>query len=146
MIMENFVEILRDLLAENNLSLRKLEKETNINHSQLSRYLQGRTMRIDVALRLAKYFDCSLDYLFGLDNNKKTVKYTTYDYDLTGFVEKYKTLLARNSISANQFSAKYYLNKSIVSHWNSGFKPKMDVLYLIAKELNGSIDDLVGRY
>ena len=144
--MGNFIEILQDLLADNNLSLRQLGKETGINHGQLSRYLQGHTMRIDVALRLAKYFDCSLDYLFGLDHNKHTVKYTTYNYDLTGFVERYKALLVQNNISANQFSAKYYLNKSIVSHWNRGFKPKMDVLYLIAKELNGSIDDLIGRY
>lgn len=144
--MGNFIEILQDLLAENNLSLRQLGKETKIDHAQLSRYLQGRTMRIDVALRLAKYFDCSLDYLFGLDHNQNTVKYTTYDYDLTGFVDRYKALLAQNHISANQFAAKCYLNKSIVSHWNHGFKPKMDVLYLIAKELNGSIDDLIGRY
>lgn len=144
--MGKFVEILRDLLIENNLSLRQLEKATGINHSQLSRYLQGRTMRIEVALRLATYFNCSLDYLFGLDQNRQTAKYTTANYDLTGFVDKYKALLAQNNLSANQFAAKYYLNKSIVSHWHHGFKPKMDVLYLIAKELGGSIDELIGRY
>ena len=37
-------------------------------------------------------------------------------------------------------------DESIIRHWKSGSIPRLDIIYYIAKNLNGSIDDLIGRY
>ena len=37
-------------------------------------------------------------------------------------------------------------DESIVRHWKSGSIPRLDIIYYIAKNLNGSIDDLIGRF
>lgn len=144
--MENFTVILKDLIDESELSLRQLAKVSGVSSGQYSRYLAGRSMTIEVGLRIAKYFDCSLDYLFGLDKDKNSNRYKTYEYNLNGIVDKYHKLLERNKVSGRQFAKENYISKTIVSNWKSGKKPKLDVLYLIAKELGGSIDELIGRY
>lgn len=41
---------------------------------QYSKYLKGSVPTIDVAMEIAKYFDCSLDYLFGLSNTMESKK------------------------------------------------------------------------
>ena len=38
---------------------------------QYSRYLKGSIPTIETTLKIAKYFECSLDYLFGLSNDKE---------------------------------------------------------------------------
>ncbi|MBO5102516.1 MAG: helix-turn-helix transcriptional regulator, partial [Clostridia bacterium] len=47
--MDNFVDILRDLVNEKGLSLRKLEKESGISSNQYSRYLRGAMPAVDCA-------------------------------------------------------------------------------------------------
>ena len=37
---------------------------------QYSRYLKGPIPTIETTFKIAKYFECSLDYLFGLSNDK----------------------------------------------------------------------------
>ena len=75
--MEEFREILKDLIMETGMSLRQLEKESGVSAMQFSRYLRGAIPTIEVVLRIAKYFNCSVDFLFGLDSEKNTKKYTT---------------------------------------------------------------------
>ena len=66
--MEQFREILRDLIDDTNLSLRQLEKISGVSAMQYSRYLRNETIpTIDVILKICKFFQCSIDYLFGLD-------------------------------------------------------------------------------
>lgn len=144
--MENFKDILKDLVMETNLSLRQLEKESGISAMQYSRYLRGSIPTIPIILRMAKYFQCSLDYMFGLDNNKKSKIYKTYDYDMSNFVERYQTLLRENNTSNYKFAKNLEFNESIIRHWKNGSTPRLDVIYHIAKELGGSIDELIGRF
>lgn len=46
-----------------------------------------------------------------------------------------RQIAKESGVSAMQYSR--YLNSSI---------PRLDVIYYIAKNLNGSMDDLIGRY
>ncbi len=64
--MEKFVDILNDLIIDKGLSLRKLAEESHISANQYSKYLKGTIPTIPVAIRLADYFNHSVDFLFGL--------------------------------------------------------------------------------
>ncbi len=144
--MNEFREILNELISETGYSLRELAKKSDVSAMQYSRYLRGSIPTIKVIIKIAKYFDCSLDYLFGLSINKTNSKYITYEYDMTGFVDRYKKILIQNNISNFKFAKNNIFNESIMRHWKAGAIPRMDIIYIIAKELNVSIDELIGRF
>jgi len=113
---------------------------------QYSRYLRDSIPTIEVVLRIAKFFDCSIDYLFGLDDSKKLKQYKTYNYDISKFLPRYLELLKENNISHYKFSLNQPFNESILRHWQAGRIPRLDILYIIANHFGSSIDYLIGRY
>ena len=143
--MEEFKEILKDLIAETELSLRQLEEKSGVSAMQYSRYLRGSVPTIEIVLKIAKFFDCSLDYLFGLDKNKNNCKYKTYNYDISVFINRYLKLLKDNNLTNFKF-AKSNFDESMFRHWKKGVIPRLDIIYKIARDLGGSIDNLIGRY
>ncbi len=144
--MKVFVENLKELIFETGKSLRQLADESGVSAMQYSRYLKGSIPTINVTLKIAEYFDCSLDYLFGVSENKKNCKYKTYNYDINKFLANYNNLLRENNTTHYKFMKNSEYDESIIRHWKSGSIPRLDIIYYIAKNLNGSIDDLIGRY
>ena len=143
--MEHFIEILKELIDEKGLSLRQLSKESGVSVMQLSRYLRGSTPTIDGVMKLALYFNCSLDYLFGLSSEKEADKYVTGDYDISKFLSNYQTLLKENNLTNYKFMKKSNFDESVIRHWQSGSKPRLNIIYHIALNLGGSIDKLIAR-
>lgn len=62
------------ILRENrNLTQTRLGEEIGVVRSQVSMYESDeRTPSPDVLVKIAKFFDCSLDYLFGLSDVKES--------------------------------------------------------------------------
>lgn len=144
--MEQFRENLKDLICETSLSLRQLEKVSGVSAVQYSRYLKGSIPTIEVVLKIAKYFNCSVDYLFGLDEKINTNIYKTYNNDISKFVPRYLNLLKQNHITHYKFSISQPFNESILRHWQAGRTPRLDIVYLIANHFGSSMDYLIGRY
>ena len=143
--MDDFVEILKDLVEEAGLSLRQLARDSGVSVMQLSRYLNGSTPTIDVTLKLATYFNCSLDYLFGISHEKEENKYKSGEYDISKFLGNYQKLLKANNLTNYKFIRDGYFDESVIRHWKAGSKPRLNVVYFIAKSLGGSMDELIGR-
>ncbi len=143
--MESFVEILKDLIDEKGLSLRQISIESKVNAMQLSRYLRGSTPTIDLALKLALYFNCSLDYLFGISTEKEEGKYKTCYYDMSKFLYNYQSLLNKNNLTNYKFMKNSNFDESVIRHWKAGAKPRLNIICYIASNLGGSIDKLIGR-
>lgn len=144
--MDTFIDNLKDLIDETGLSLRQLAKKSGVSAMQYSRYLNGSIPTIDTTLKIAKYFNCSLDYLFGLSEDKNNKRYKTYDYIFSCFLDNYRKLLDENKISHYKFMKNSNYDESIIRHWKAGSIPRLDIIYYIAKNLGGSIDELIGRY
>ena len=144
--MDLFRENLRDLIDDTNLSLRQLEKVSGVSAMQYSRYLRDSIPTIDVVLRIAKFFNCSIDFLFGLDNSRNMSQYKTYEYDISKFLPRYMKLLEENNITHYKFSLNQPFNESILRHWQAGRTPRLDIVYIIANYFGSSMDYLIGRY
>ena len=144
--MNTFIDNLKDLIDETGLSLRQLAKKSGVSAMQYSRYLNGSIPTIDTTLRIAKYFNCSLDYLFGLSEDKNNKRYKTYNYDISSFLENYQKLLDENNISHYKFMKNSEYDESVIRHWKAGSIPRLDIIYYIAKNLGDSMDELIGRY
>ena len=127
------------------MSLRKLATLTNVSSTQYSSYLRNSIPKIDVAVRIADYFDCSLDYLFGLTDSRKTKDFKKYDMKV--FVPRYEEALKINKLTHWKFCKESGLAESSLRHWKLyGENPSMESLIIIAEGLSSSIDYLIGRY
>ena len=143
--MNKFVENLKELIDETGLSLRQLQTKSGVNAIQYSRYLRGYTPTLDVTLKIAKYFNCSLDFLFGLSDEKNNQHYEGYSYDINKFLDRYLLLLKQNKITNYKFARSSIFNESTIRHWKNGKVPRLDVVYNIARDLDSSMDYLIGR-
>lgn len=66
---------IRDLREDADLTQTDLAKVLNCSQVAYSYYEIGRhDIPTEVLIKLAKYYDCSVDYLLGLTNNKKPYK------------------------------------------------------------------------
>lgn len=141
--MEKFSEILKDLIDEKGLSLRKLAKESGVSAVQYGRYLKDTYPTVLVATKIAKYFCVSLDYLFGITDTISTK--TLGDANPTLFLPRYYEALKSANITHWKLSQKTDLSESALRRWRSGDTPSMESLVIIALNLSSSIDYLVGR-
>lgn len=96
--MSKFGQRLKELREEKGLLNKELAKEINVEPATITNWEKGnRSPREDILIKIADYFDCSLDYLLGRTDNKtsKIIKGSfnnntvevevdkSYPYDLT---------------------------------------------------------------
>ena len=142
-MVSSFYERLSELLFDSKTDKKLIAKELDIDISQIYKYLRDTHMpNFKNAIKIAEYFNCSFDYLFGLKDDYARVNYK----ELPAFSEQFKGILKENKIS------KYYLNKKTntpnqrISDWISGKRmPSMQNLILIAKTFNWSLDYIIGN-
>lgn len=140
--MYKFADVMKDLITESGKSLRTIGQESDIPHSQLSRYVNGTIPKFDVSIKIASYFNCTLDYLFGLTDQRGMY---VDNYDISKFVSRYESALEENKITHWKFSHKYGISESGIRLWKKGILPKMETIIIIAKSLDCSIDYLLGK-
>lgn len=140
--MEKLSVILEDLIFEKSISLRSLEKETGVSANSFSKYLHGTTPTIFVAIKICNYFCCSLDYLCGLDQNRKYEKLE--GFNLNKFISRYEEILKANGTSHYKFSKAKEISESCLRHWKYGQNPSLEILCKIAEAFDISLDYLTG--
>ena len=139
--MNAFQERLQEFLIENNLSRLQLAKLINVHHETINGYFNDNLYpKIHIAKRLADYFDCSLDYLFGLSdkikNNEKN--------HLT-FVETIKKLTKENNKSIEKIMKELNMSESNYYRWKKGTQPLTSVIITLAKYFDVSVDYIIGN-
>ena len=66
----NFTEILKDFLAENNLTQKEFANKIGAKQSQVSEWLKGKCKpSYDILKSIALAFNISADYLLGITDN-----------------------------------------------------------------------------
>ena len=138
--MNEFQERLQDLINDKKISKNQLADLVGVNHDTLNNYFRKNFYPdILVAKRLASYFDCSLDYLFGLSDNVKNV-----DKNNKTFFENFNSLL--NNFDVSLYKVMHDLKMSYYNYyrWKDGVYPRTSRIIDIAKYFNVSVDYLVG--
>lgn len=144
--MSNFAEKLKSLINSREMSMRTLSKEVGISDSQISKYANGSyEPSVANAIKLANYFDCSLDFLFGIDDiNKKHPLTKSANVDI--FKPRFLGLIDKNNTNINKISKNTNINRNCIYKWlASATLPKTGILVLLANELHTSMEYLVGR-
>ncbi len=138
----NFKQRLTELLKENGLNRLKLANIIGVSSTTINGYFNDNYYpRIDVAVKMAKEFNCSLDYLFGLDDENFDGFVVN---NLNSFIQNFDILLRQNSLSIVGALKQMNLGEYDYYRWKKGMFPKTSNLIVIAKFFDVSLDMLVG--
>ena len=140
--MNDFQERLQELLIENELSRLQLSKKIGISFETLNGYFNKNFYpELSVAIKIANYFDCSLQYLMGL-----TDEYKCYDENELSFIDTLQNLMKEKHISIEKLMKSLNMSETNYYRWKKNDnKPAMQSLIAIAKYFDVTIDYLVGK-
>lgn len=139
--LSNFVDSLKELMELSDMKLNDLAKATKISKGSISTYLSGATApTMKNLLKLAKYFDVSIDYLLGRSVEKlEFPKAKSYNFFIV--LDK---LIKENKLSVHKFAKEVGISNSSYYRWKNGAFPYLDQLITIADYFCVSTDYLLG--
>lgn len=139
--MTNFQERLTELLQDNNLTKQQFAKNINKRLSTINEYfLNDYYPQVELAITIAKYFNVSLDYLFGLSDKKENT-----NNNIKSFFENFDTLVKNNKKSILNTMLDMNFKEANYYRWKLGLIPKTNNLLTIAKYFDVSLDYLIGN-
>ncbi len=138
-----FAERLSDMMFDARLNPPALAKVLDCGRASVNRYLSGNKMpTIDFVIKIADYFHCSVDYLFGLEDES----YAQTFKSCPPFSERLPALLTHFNISRYRLEKLTGISESTLYYWSKGStKPTIEKIIQIAKALDSSIDFVLGR-
>lgn len=141
--MSEFTKRLKELINEKQKTLLEIENETEIFHSNLSEFLSGKHMpSYKNLVALLYYFDCSADYLLGLDELPTNEPL----HEILPFGKRLREVLTEYHVSQAKLIKTIGCSSSAIFKWLNGISlPSTDRLIAIAKCLDCSVDYLIGR-
>ena len=140
--MNDFQDRLQELLTENNLSRLQLSKIIGISSTTINGYFNNDYYpQIDIAIKMAKHFNCSLDYLFGFSDYKINTNKNQHSFidNFDALLQETKTPISRALRDMKMSEYNYY-------RWKNGQFPKTHNLLDIVKYFDTSLDFLIGNY
>ncbi len=141
-INQPFQERLQDLLIENELSRLQLSKKIGISFETLNGYFNKDFYpELSIAIKIADYFACSLQYLMGL-----TDKYENTNNNDLPLILNLQNLMKANNISIEKLMKSLNMSEANYYRWQrNNNKPALQSLIALSKYFDVSIDFLVGR-
>jgi len=120
-----------------------LAQVVTLDVSNIYRYLRKESMpSLGNALKIADYFNCSLDYLFGLSESTFTVKHKQSPL----FSICFKNILAVNYCRRYRVHIDTHLAGQSLDDWYNGIRvPSVDSVIVLAQYFKCSLDQLLER-
>lgn len=142
--MEIFKVRLKELIDEKECSKEELSEVLQLSSaSVISSWTTGRKIpRLNNAIKLADYFLCSLDYLFGFtsDNARNTFN------NSKPFDKQLKKIMNDKKITQAKLVEETNFSKGNISSWlYQKSQPDMPTVIRLAEYLKVSLDYLAGR-
>ena len=142
-ILLTFSETLHDIMLEKNINANTLSKILGVEDSTISRYLHGQRLpSIESLVKLANHFNCTTDYLLGLEDDNLTTDYLP----CPPFADRLKFLMSYFKCSPSNIYKTKGITKARFYDWKNGVSvPKVDSVVKLAKIFNCSVDFVIGR-
>lgn len=143
MNLSKFTERLGELMFEANLNAHTLPPLLGCGENTIYRYLQGSTEpTLDMLILLADFFNCSTDFLLGLEDEN----YSSYFEKCPPFKERFPALLVQCGISQYRLEKITKIAHSAMVYWKNGvYLPTIDSIICIAEKLGKTVDFVLGR-
>lgn len=143
MILSKFSESLTELLILHNITPSAFAKIIGCGKGTISRYQSGQKMpSLDLLVRMADHFQCSTDYLLGLETELYTRKFHTPP----PFQQRLPEFCKALGITKYQIEHKAKIAQSAIYKWQNGTDvPSVESVVKIATTFGCSVDFVLGR-
>ena len=141
-ISAKFQKRINELVCESELKKIDLAKAGNFDYRSLSNALvYGIIPTTTTMIKFADYFSVSMDYLLGRVDKNDFIEPSSQN-----FQQRFEDLCKEKGVTHYKVSRDCFFDKSNVSRWLSkGYLPTLEILDMLAKYFNVSIDYLLGR-
>ena len=142
-ILSEFSDSLKELMLEKNLTAFSLSKATKISNATICRWVNKKqSITLSKALKLADYFECSLEFLF----NRTETRLGYIPLQTPHFYNRLKTVMKLENITDYKITLKdKVFSRGQYDQWKNGSDPRIETLIKLAKYFNCTLDYLVGR-
>ena len=141
-ISTKFQKRINELVADSELKNADLAKAGKFDYRSLSNALvYGIIPTTSTLIKIADYFNVSIDYLLG-----RTDKNDFFEMSNSTFQQRFEELCKEKGVTHYKVSQDCFFDKSNISRWLSkGYLPTLEILDMITKYFNVSIDYILGR-
>jgi transcriptional regulator with XRE-family HTH domain len=138
-----FAERLNELIFDNKTNAIEVSKAIGVSKSAIYRYLKSeRIPSVDLLVKLSNYFNCSINFIIGLDSDN----YTKNHLICPPFYERFRFLLDKFKVTKYKLVKDTHIPESIVYTWQNGqCVPTIESIMKLAEYFNCSVDYIVGR-
>ena len=138
-----FADRLSELIFDCKKKARDVAKETAIGKTTIYEYLSGQKMpTLRNLIKLADYFDCSTDYLLGLEPEQAKLTFQV----CKPFSARFEEVLQYFAISRYRLEQMTGIAESALYYWAKGKKcPTVENILLVCEKLDCRVDFLIGR-
>lgn len=143
MNLSKFSERLSELMFDEHYNGQTLSEKLGYGYNTIYRYLEcKRTPTVEKIIALADFFNCSVDFLLGLDDNNLIHSFNK----CAPFKDRFAVLLKKEGVKQSELEKKTKISHSTMGYWKNGKKqPTIDNIIKIANALNCSVDYVLGR-
>ena len=143
MNLPNFPERLSELIFERGLNALSFSKEFGCADTTISEYLKGLHLpTAEMAVRLADYFNCTVDFLLGIKDENKATKFKP----CPPFSERLAIFCKECNTTRYKIQQKTGISESNLRYWAQGkCKPSILGIVRIAEKYDVSVDFVLGR-
>ncbi len=142
-ILTNFAENLNDMLIERGINSKNLADALGMGNATITRYLNKERMpSIEYLVKIANYFNCSTDYLLGLEDEIRNTDFMP----CPPFAERLAYLLNYYKRSSYSIYHNTDISQARYYGWKNGVGvPSVDNIVKLAKLFDCSVDFVIGR-
>ena len=135
---------IKDLREDKDKTQKEIAKLLNVSRSTYSLWELGYNMfPISILCILSDYYNCSIDYMLNISNEKKMNTYTHQDFDYKILGQKLKEIRIKNGYTEQDVANILYLSQAVINKYEKAkCKVPLDVLYNYAINFNVSLDFL----
>ena len=141
-ISTEFQKRINEIVDESELKKVDIAKVGKFDYRSLSNALvYGIIPTTSTLIKMADYFNVSMDYLLGRNNKNDFVLGTN-----TSFKDRFEELCREKGVTHYKVSHDCFFDKSNISRWlTKGYLPTLEILDMITKYFNVSLDYILGR-
>lgn len=138
---DTFLTNVKSMVKDRGMSFRTFSLDIGIHRRTMDRWSFDRSPSLNSVIKIADYFQCSVDYLL----DKSDVPDFVLDPNKPSFYERFSLLKKQTNFTDAQISALCDIAPSTITNWKHGSVPTFEILIRLCKLFDCSFDYLVGR-
>ena len=138
-----FPERLKELMFDNDqMTTRELAEKLGVHSTAVSGWARGASLiNLANAVKIADFFECSLDYLAGISEVDRNVPARP----LEPFYTRLRAVMKSCNVTRYRIAKETEYKDAYFTKWSRGAVPDLITVIKLAQYLNVSLDYLVGR-